>query len=185
MLNKLSEYSDGPELTAAGILQSILDDLGLQDMHVVANEPCVALIDSTRWRVRSCELMDDICTKRNIVVPHLIVEHTEAKASLRCCNAHMTSNTAATQRKQDSIREMCRVAAENITNGIVQHVASMSCIIAGDLNIDEGNMFNTCRPFANARSVACRNMVGRRTMMHSKLILRCHKALSSCPSNQA
>lgn len=46
---QLSKHSNGPHLTEAGIFQSILEDLGLQHIHMEANEPYAALIDSTRW----------------------------------------------------------------------------------------------------------------------------------------
>ena len=56
---------------------------------------------------------------------------------------------------------MRRVATDNIIYGVSQPVASMSWIIAGDLNTHEGNLLAWCPPFVQA-NLPCVSISGWR-----------------------
>ena len=126
---------------------------------MAANEPYVAPIDSTKWRVNECVLMDKICTKPEIAVQHLIVEHVETKFLMRCFNAHMPTGAATAQRKETCVLKTCTVATEVVGSGVAQPTASMPWVIAGDLNIDEGTMMKWCQPFVK-KNVPCMSVSG-------------------------
>ena len=65
MLNKLSHSSGGSHLTAQEIFEDIIAELNLTHIQVNANAPYVALIDTTCWRVTNCELIGNLCDKKN------------------------------------------------------------------------------------------------------------------------
>ena len=80
------------------LLEDLLENIGLAHIHVVADPPYVALIDSRWWRVIEHEVLQDLCSKEDIKVVHLILEHVQTNELLRCFNAHMPGKAATNLR---------------------------------------------------------------------------------------
>ena len=90
MLDKLSHSSGGSHPTAEEIFEGIITDLGLTHIQVKANAPYVALIDTTCWRVRTCELIDNVCDKkrpRHSALDSRASGDSRFRAMLQCTHA--------------------------------------------------------------------------------------------------
>ena len=147
MLDKLSHSSGGSHPTAEGIFEGIIADLNLKHIQVKANTPYVALLDTTYWRAKTCELIGNLCDKKDLVIQQLILEHVETNASILCFNAHMPTSLATAHRKKTCVLKMCTIATEDNSSGVTQPTASMPWLIAGDLNITKGTMMQWCQPY--------------------------------------
>ena len=172
MFVKLSDRSGGPHPTAEEIFTYIITDLRLAHIQVNANEPYVALIDTRSWQVTQCELIGDLCGKKNIVVQHLILEHLETGASMRCFNAYLPTSMAKeseqrTNRRKACILKMCSLATEHVGTGTPQRTASMPWIIAGDLNTAKSAMIQWCQPYVKP-NVDCISVSGWANAMHAR-----------------
>ena len=126
------------------LLEDLLANIGLARIRVLADPPYVALIDSRWWRVIEHEVLQDLCSKEDIKVVHLILEHVHTAALLRCFNAHMPSKAATPLRKQAVVENMCRLATDppipqQARSSVGAHrAAGLPWIIAGDINVDLG-----------------------------------------------
>ena len=129
------------------VFENLLADVDMTHIHVYAAAPYVALIDSHCWRVREHEVINKLCSKQEIIIQHLILEHVDTSGTLRCFNAHMPTSAATPKRKEDCVTKMCYMATGT---GVQQPSAIMPWIIAGDLNVDIGTMSKFCQPFVKA-----------------------------------
>ena len=82
------------------LLENLLANIGL------------ALVDNQWWRVIHHEVLQNICTKQEIKVAHLISKHMHTWELLRCSNAHMPSSAAAPLRKEHCVKKMCHMATD-------------------------------------------------------------------------
>ena len=57
------------------LFEDLLADINMQNISVVADPPYVALIDSDCWEVKHRGVLVNLCTKRDIKVQHLILQH--------------------------------------------------------------------------------------------------------------
>ena len=100
-----------------------------------------------------------LCSKDDINVVRLILEHARAAALLRCFNAHMPSKAATPLRKEVFAKKMCRLATDppilqQARSSVDAHrAAGMPWIIAGDINADLGAMDRWCARFVNGRTL--------------------------------
>ena len=133
------------------LFEDLLKSIKLSHIHVVADPPYVALIDSECWQVEHHEVLENICTKHDIKVQHLILKHVNTLETFRCFNAHMPSAYASAKRKEDCVEKMCQVATDS---AVGQRTACMPWIIAGDLNVDIGTMSRWCQDFIE-KDVPC------------------------------
>ena len=69
------------------LFEDLLKSIKLSHIHVVADPPYVALIDSECWRVKHHEVLQNLCTKHDIKVQHFILEHVNTSETFRCFNA--------------------------------------------------------------------------------------------------
>ena len=140
-------------------MKDLLANIGLAHIHVVADPPYVALIDSRWWRVIEHEVLQDLCSKEDIKVVHLILEHVHTAALLRCFNAHVPSKAATPLRNAVFVKKMCRLATDppilqQARSSVDAHrAAGMPWIIAGDINVDLGTMAKWCAHFVNGRTL--------------------------------
>ena len=95
------------------LFEGILVELDLMYVTVIAQPAYVALIDTRFWRIITCERLSGICStitrlqsQHEIFVQHLILQHKESDAFLRCFNGHMPSTFATDARKADSIAKI-------------------------------------------------------------------------------
>ena len=121
---------------AKQIFEYIIADLNLKHIQVKANEPYVALVDTTCWKVLTCGLIGNLCDKGAIVIQQLTLQHVETGDSILCFNAHMPSTISTPTRKRTCVLKMCHIATESTRSGIPQSTAAMPWVIAGDLNTD-------------------------------------------------
>ena len=133
------------------LFEDLLKSIKLSHIRVVADPPYVALIDSECWQVEHHEVLENICTKHDIKVQHLILKHVNTLETFRCFNAHMPSTYATPKRKEDCVEKMCQVATDS---AVGQRTACMPWIIAGDLNVDIGTMSRWCQDFIE-KDVPC------------------------------
>ena len=54
----------------------------------------LAFVDSQCWHVTLHEVLEKLCTKEEIKVQHLILEHKQTAEPLRLFNSHMPSSYA-------------------------------------------------------------------------------------------
>ena len=133
------------------LFEDLLADIDLKHICVYANAPYVALIDSECWQVRHREVLEKLCTKEDIIVQHLILEHVDTKERCRCFNAHLPSTVATLRRKEDCSKKLCDIAT---SSAVPQRTACMPWILAGDLNVDPGTMSHWCQAFIE-KGVPC------------------------------
>ena len=114
------------------LFENLLADIDLPHIHVVADAPYVALIDSQCWRVKLREVLDSVCTNKDVKVQHLILEHVDTSEPLRCFNVYIPSTVGTKKRKEDCVKTLCYIA---IGTGVQQPTVCMPWIIAGDLNL--------------------------------------------------
>ena len=107
--------------------EDLLASIKLSHIRVVADPPYVALIDSECWQVEHHEVLENICTKHDIKVQHLILKHVNTLETFRCFNAHMPSTYATPKRKEDCVEKMCQVATDS---AVGQRTACMPWILA-------------------------------------------------------
>ena len=72
------------------LLEDLLANIGLARIRVLADPPYVALIDSRWWHVKEHDVILKLCTKEDIKVVHLILEHVQTKrtpAVFQCSHA--------------------------------------------------------------------------------------------------
>ena len=98
MLVRLSHSTGDSHPTAQEMFEGIVADLNLTHIQVKANEPYVALIDTTWWRAITCKLIGNLCDKPEPAIQQLILEHVETRASMLCFTAHMPTSIATTKR---------------------------------------------------------------------------------------
>ena len=128
------------------LFENLLAHIGLPHIRVVAYPPYVALIDSRWWHVIKHEVLQDLCSKKDIKVVHVISEHVRSAALLRCFSAHMPSKAATPLRKQAAVENTCRLAtdppiSQQARSSVGAHrAAGLPWIIAGDINVDLGKM---------------------------------------------
>ena len=93
-------------------MEDLLANIGLAHIRVLADPPYVALIDSRWWRVKEHEVILKLCSREDIKVVHLILEHVQTNELLRCFNAHMPSKAATNLRKEMCVKKMCHMATD-------------------------------------------------------------------------
>ena len=133
------------------LFEDLLADIDIKHICVYANAPYVALIDSECWQVRHREVLEKLCTKEDIIVQHLILEHVDTKERCRCFNAHLPSTVATLRRKEDCSKKLCDIAT---SSAVPQCTVCMPWILAGDLNVDPGTMSHWCQAFIE-KGVPC------------------------------
>ena len=126
------------------LFEDLLAYIELPHIRVLADPPYVALIDSQCWLVKHHEVLQNLCTKQDIKVQHLILEHANTSETFRCFNAHMPSSFGTPKRKEDCVKRMCYIATDS---AVEQRTACMPWIIAEDLNVDRGTMSKWCQNF--------------------------------------
>ena len=127
------------------VFQELLNDLELPHIEIKAAPPYVALIDTNCWRVSKHQLLHNMCSKAELKIQHLILEHVDSLETLRCFNAHIPTKFGTPQRKEDCVKNMCEIASPS--TGVTQPGAVMPWLICGDLNIDIGTMSRWCQAF--------------------------------------
>ena len=131
----------------------MLANIGLAHIRVLADPPYVALIGSQWWRVKEHDVILKLCTREDIKVVHLILEHVHTNELLRCFNAHMPSKAATNLRKEMCVKKMCHMATDPpilqqpLSSVDAHRAARMPWIIAGDVNVDSGTMAKWCANF--------------------------------------
>ena len=145
----LSEYGNMLDsMTASStkeVFQELLNELELTHIEIEAAPPYVALIDTNCWRVSKHELLRNMCSKAELKIQHLILEHVDSLETLRCFNAHIPTKFGTPKRKEDCVKNMCEIASPS--TGVTQPGAVMPWLICGDLNIDIGTMSRWCQAF--------------------------------------
>ena len=68
------------------LFEDLLKKIKLSHICVKADPPYVALIDTHCWLVQTCEVLQNLCTKDDIKVQHLILEHVNTSKTCRCFN---------------------------------------------------------------------------------------------------
>ena len=124
-----------------GVFTTILRELGLEYIKVYANAPYVALIDSRVWFVTATVEMN-LCARSELFAQHLIVSHVTTHRSVRVWNSHIPTSVAKSKNPRQAIIKEC-----------IQNIFKMcrstptAWVIAGDLNIDAGNLMLFCDPW--------------------------------------
>ena len=95
------------------LFEDLLASIKLPHIRVVADPPYVALIDTHCWVVQTCEVIQNLCTKDDIKVQHLILEHANTSETFRCFNAHMPSRFVTRERKEHCVKNMCHIATDS------------------------------------------------------------------------
>ena len=116
----------------------------MPDILVVANAPYVALIDSKCWQVKYREVLVKNCTKEDIKIQHLLLQHVKTSEKCRCFNAHIPSTVGTVQRKKDCALRCCDIATRT----------DHPWILAGDFNVNQASMAFTCQAFIE-KNVPC------------------------------
>ena len=133
------------------LFEDLLADIDLSHIHVLADPPYVALIDSQCWLLQHREVLQKLCTNHDIKVQHLILAHVNTSETFRCFNAHIPTSFGTATRKRDCVKQMCDIATDS---AVGQRTACMPWIVAGDLNVDLGTMSRWCMPFIE-KGVPC------------------------------
>jgi hypothetical protein len=126
----------------------LLLELNLPNFLVFAHPPYIALIDKDYWHVESGVALDDICTKTEFFVQHLMLRHTRSNRQLRIFNAHMPTSVATNERKKKVFQKMCSISS----SGVLQPTDVW--MFGGDMNCDVGTMMKHIQPFI-VPHVAC------------------------------
>ena len=140
MLVRLSHSTGDSHPTAQEMFEGILADLNLTHIQVKAHEPYVALIDTTWWRPITCKLIGNLGDIRDLVVPQLILQHLDTKASMLCFNAHIPTSMETPTTTRTCIIKMCSLATEDNSSLVLQPTASMPWLTTADLNITKHTM---------------------------------------------
>ena len=147
------------------LFENLLADIDLPHIHVIANAPYVALIDTQCWRARRSEVLSRLCSNQSIRVQHVILEHVDTSKPLRCFNCHIPTKFGTMQRKQDCVKKMCDMATDT---GVQQPSACMPWIIAEDLNSILVRWLNGANPSLRKASNASLNQ--QTTQYHKELL---------------
>ena len=109
-------------------------------MH--AHPPYVALISCYDWSVLEANTMKNLCTRKDIFVQQLHLQHATSGQKVVAFNCHVPTLAATEKRKRDVVQKLMEVGEHARRSGVTQPTAAW--VLGGDMNLAQSQLMPIC-----------------------------------------